>query len=85
MKACLHWCLPLFVNQAFPSYPPWESLTRILPWGSDGRPQVKLSYDQFGNFVVQKLLETGDSQDHSDILQQVKGHAPRCSARNGRA
>lgn len=40
---------------------------------------VKLSYDQFGNFVVQKLLETGDSQDHSDILQQVKGHVMKLS------
>ena len=44
---------------------------------SNGRLQVKLSYDQFGNFVVQKLLETGDSQDHSEILKQVKGHAPQ--------
>lgn len=55
-----------------------------FPWASHGCPEVKLSSDQFGNFVVQKLLETGDSQDHSDILQQVKGHAPWCSLR-GRA
>eukprot|EP00435_Cladocopium_sp_Y103_P074997 s22_g53.t1 len=40
---------------------------------------VKLSYDQFGNFVVQKLLERGNSQDHSDMLQQVKGHVMKLS------
>ena len=40
--------------------------------------QVKLSYDQFGNFVVQKLLETGDLENHLAMLKEVKGHVPRC-------
>ncbi len=43
-----------------------------------GLPEVKLSYDQFGNFVVQKLLETGDLENHLAMLKEVKGHVPRC-------
>ena len=38
--------------------------------------KVKLSYDQFGNFVVQKLLETGTTENHRAMLQQVKGNVP---------
>lgn len=35
---------------------------------------VKLSCDQCGNFVVQKLLEHGGPEKHAAMLKQVKGH-----------
>lgn len=43
--------------------------------------QVKLSCDQCGNFVVQKLLEHGGPEKHAAMLKQVKGHVPQMQTR----